>query len=130
MNARAAGTGTKGNEELLQVLATYFQGIYRGDVVALEGIFHPGAMLFGEVKGQPYQKTVAAYLEGVAARESPERRGEPFLMRALFIDAAGPLALAKLSCPMLGFNYVVFLTLVRMEGAWRIVGKTLTHVET
>ncbi|WP_309246528.1 nuclear transport factor 2 family protein [Ramlibacter montanisoli] len=129
MSARATGAGVIGSDDLLQVLSTYFQAVYHGDVVALEGIFHPKAMLFGEVKGQPYQKTLAAYLEGVAARNSPAQLGEPFLMRTLFIDVAGPIALAKLNCPMLGFNYVVFLTLVRIDGGWRIVGKTLTHVE-
>ena len=50
---------------------TYFQGIYTGDVNALSQIYHPGTLLFGDVKGQPYAKTLAQYLDGVKKPAKP-----------------------------------------------------------
>jgi hypothetical protein len=117
------------HNEIGLVLSTYFTGIYRGDVAALQGIFHPKAELFGEVRGQEYQKSLAEYLQGVGARKSPLELGEQLLMKTMSIEVVGPLAVAKLNCPMLGFNYIVFLTLVRIDGSWLIVGKTLTHLD-
>jgi len=115
------------HDELSQVLSTYFHGIYDGNVAALESIFHPKAELFGEVKGQAYQKTLSDYLAGVGSRKSPSELGELFSMQTIFLDVVGPIAVAKVNCPMLGFNYIDYLTLVRIEGKWLIVGKTLTH---
>jgi hypothetical protein len=117
------------HDELSQVLTTYFHGIYVGDVAALKSIFHPRAELFGEVKGQTYQKTLFEYLTGVASRKSPSELGERFSMKTIFLDVVGPIAVAKVNCPMLGFNYIDYLTVVRLDGKWLIVSKTLTHVE-
>src|SRR5262249_50003502 len=51
---------------IAQVLEkVYFPGIYEGDVVLLRTIYHPGTLLFGDVKGQPYAKTLDTYLDGV-----------------------------------------------------------------
>lgn len=41
----------------------YFKGIYEGDEILLGSIFHESALLFGDIKGQPYFKTVDLYLE-------------------------------------------------------------------
>ena len=42
-----------------QVLESrYFKGIYEGDMALLNTVYHPGTLLFGDVKGQPYAKTL------------------------------------------------------------------------
>ena len=117
------------NKEILRVISTYFRGVYKGDVGTLRDIFHRRAQLFGEVNGHGSQKSLADYLEHVKSRKSPADLGEPFLMRALAIDVAGSIAMAKLKCPMSGLNYIVFLTLARIQGKWLIVARTLTHVD-
>ena len=107
----------------------YLNGVYRGDTVALAALFEPDAQVYGEIDGLPYHKTVAAYLEGVAARQSPLQLGEPYRMHILAIDSLGSIASVKLHAPMLGLNYQLFLTLRQLEGAWRIVNKTFSHIE-
>src|ERR1700744_6538680 len=57
---------------------TYFKGIYEGDVDLLGTIYDPGTLLFGDVKGTPYAKTLAQYLDGVKHRQSPKDSGKPF----------------------------------------------------
>lgn len=56
----------------------YFKGIYEGDALLLGSIFHPGILLFGDIKGQSYFKTIDLYLDGVKNRQSPKDLGKPF----------------------------------------------------
>ncbi|MGL4241372.1 MAG: nuclear transport factor 2 family protein [Beijerinckiaceae bacterium] len=109
-------------------IGRYFNGIYTGDIGALRDVFDPRAQLFGEVRGEPYFRDLDAYLAGVAARKSPESLGEPFAMRVLGIEVEGAMARAIVSVPMLGFNYVDFLSLLRTGDQWRIVAKVFTDV--
>lgn len=110
------------------VLQDYAEGIFFGDVARLRGAFHPDARLFGMVKGQAYDKPLEEYLAVVAARQSPSQLGEPFRMRLLTLEVEGSIALARLHCPMLGFNYLDFLSLRLQGGHWQIVSKLFTHL--
>jgi Putative lumazine-binding len=114
--------------EVGQVIDTYFDALFRGDVERLRSTFHPRAILSGEVKGAPYYKTVDEYLSAVRNRQSPQALGEILRMKAVSFDIVGPIAFVKTQSPMLGFNYIDFLSLVRHEGRWVIAAKVFTHV--
>jgi hypothetical protein len=116
------------HEQVLRVLDAYFGGIYAGDVERLRTAFHGTAVLWGEIKGAPYRKTLDEYLQAVANRKSPQALGEAFAMRPIAIDVSGNIALAKVSCPMLGYNYVDLLSLLYEDGRWGIVAKVFTHI--
>jgi hypothetical protein len=120
---------TRAHEEVLAVVRDYFAGIYDGDVGRLAATFHPRAILSGEIKGAPYYKTVAEYLEGVETRQSPSELGEPFAMNAVSVEVHGEIALAKARLRMLGSDYLDFLSFVRVDGRWVITSKLFTHVE-
>lgn len=117
------------HSEILAIVDGYFAGIYDGDVERLATTFHPRAVLSGEVKGQPYYKTVDEYLDGVRNRKSPSELGEPFAMKAVGVELVGEIALVKAELRMLGNKYVDYLSFVRLEGRWVIVGKLFTHIE-
>ena len=40
----------------------YIKGIYLGDLSLLSQIFNPGTLLFGDIQGVPYAKTLDQYL--------------------------------------------------------------------
>jgi hypothetical protein len=107
----------------------YFQGIYDGNVELLAQVFHPGALLFGDVKGQPYAKTLGEYLDGVAHRTSPRDSGKPYHTEIIGIDVINSVAVAKVRLAMYEFNYYDFLSFHQTGGKWLIVNKMLTHVE-
>ena len=113
---------------LQAVVADYFGGLHHGDVERLWRVFHPAAVLRGEVDGQPVERPLAEYLEGVRTRKSPASQGEPFRMRVVSIECLNGIAVVRLFCPMFGYRYHDVLTLQKLEGAWRIVGKVYTHV--
>lgn len=114
--------------EIAALLDTYLDGLYRGDTARLRAVFHPQAALFGDVRGAPYQNTLEGWLEAVAQRQSPFDLGEEFRMRTLGIEVIHEIAYAKAHCPMLGFNYVDYLSLLRHDGRWLITNKLFTHV--
>ncbi|MCD0470366.1 nuclear transport factor 2 family protein [Flavobacterium sp. JAS] len=106
----------------------YFKGIYEGDEMLLGSIFHPGTLVFGNVKGQPYFKTVDLYLDGVKNRQSPKDSGKPFKGQILNIKVVNSIAIAEINVKMYDFNYRDFLSLHKIDGQWLIVNKMLTDL--
>lgn len=113
---------------LQDAVADYFGGLYHGDVERLRRVFHPAVILRGEIDGQPSARALDEYLEVVRARKSPESLGEPFRMRVVSLERVNGIAVVRVFCPMFGYRYHDVLTLQKLEGAWRIVGKVFTHV--
>ncbi len=106
----------------------YFKGIYEGDVNALAKIFNPGTLLFGDVNGQPYAKTLNQYLEGVRNRQSPKDSGKPFKGTIISVDVINSIAIAKVHVKMYEFNYDEFLSFHKIDNRWLIVNKMISDV--
>lgn len=119
----------KHSKAITLVITNYFSGIYSGNIAQLEDVFHSEALLFGDIKGIPYFKTVTEYIEGVKNRKSPKDLDEEFKMEILSIELLGNNAIAKLHLPMLGYNYYDFLSLSFINQKWIIVNKLFTHVD-
>jgi hypothetical protein len=106
----------------------YFNGIYEGDIDILGNIFNPGTLLFGDIKGQPYAKTLVQYLDGVKNRQSPKDSGKPFKGTIISIDVVNSIAVAKVHVKMYEFNYDEFLSFHKINNRWVIVNKMITDV--
>ena len=117
------------SNEIKTTISNYFQGIYNGDTEKLARVFHPQALLYGDIKGVPYCKNVADYIDGIKNRKSPKDLDEDFNMKINSIEIIGYNAVVKAHLPMLGFNYYDFLSLNKINGDWKIVNKLFTHVE-
>lgn len=111
------------------LLLEYFQGIFNGDIKKLSGIFHPWALVAGDVNGHPYFKTVDQYIGTVKDRKSPAALNEPFRMEILSIEIINSMAMAKVRVSMYEFNYYNFLSLAKMNEEWVIMSKLLTNVK-
>lgn len=119
---------TDNTEAVAAVLSTYFKGIYNGDTTSLRKIFHPQALIAGDVKGEPYFKNLNQYLDGVESRKSPSELNEKFRMEILTIEIINSIAIAKVHVPIFDFNYYDLLSLNNINGEWIIMNKLLTHV--
>jgi len=104
----------------------YFKGIYEGNVNTLGSVFYPGALLFGDVKSQPYKKTLAEYLDGVAHRQSPKDSGKPFKGEIISIKVVNSIAIAEVKVTMYDFVYHEFLSFHQMDGQWLLVNKMIS----
>jgi hypothetical protein len=114
---------------ITQALETYyFKGVYEGNISILGNIYHPGTLLFGDVKGLPYAKTLEQYLDGVANRQSPKDSGKPFKGTIISIDVVNSIAVAKVHVKMYDFNYDEFLSFHKIDNRWLIVNKMISDV--
>ncbi len=119
---------TDHHDSIAAIVNAYLHGVYTGDTATLSTLFDPNAQVYGEINGEPYFKSIAAYLEGVASRQSPQQLGELYRMDILAVDNLGSIATVKLHSPMLGFNYHLYLMLRRLEGKWSIVNKIFVNL--
>ena len=106
----------------------YFKGIYEGNVSTLENILNPGTLLFGDVKGQPYAKSLEQYLDGVKNRQSPKDSGKPFKGTIISVNIINSIAVARVQVKMYEFNYEEFLAFHKIANRWMIVNKMITDV--
>lgn len=106
----------------------YFKGSYEGDLNKLNRIFHPGTLLFGDVKGQPYAKTLDEWLNLVANRQSPKDSGKPFKGDILNIKVVNSVAIAEVQVKAYDMLYHDFLSLHRIDGDWLIVNKIMSGI--
>lgn len=108
--------------------SNYFKGIYEGDLTKLTTILNPGTLLFGDVKGQPYAKTLDQYLEGVKNRQSPKDTGTPFKGTILSVHVINSIAMARVHVVMYAFEYDEFLSFHKIDNRWVIVNKMITDI--
>jgi 4-oxalocrotonate tautomerase len=107
------------------LLAQYFDAVHRGDAASLRRVFHPGAHLYSAPGGRFADVPLEAWLEAVASRPSPASQGEAPSGRVLATDLSGPdCAFAKVSLRVGALRGTDYLTLLCLDGGWRIVSKT------
>lgn len=116
-------------EDVVAVLQVYFDGLYAGDTVKLGRAFHPDAHYMTATEGKLLHLTMADYFPIVDRRPSPASQGEARRDRVLGIEFAGPVtAFARVECAVGRRFFTDFLTLVCVDGQWRIVSKVF-HFE-
>lgn len=113
---------------ITHVLDSYFKGIYEGDVALLGSTFYGATLLFGDVKGEPYFKTLDLYLDGVKNRKSPKDSGQPFKGDVISIRSFNSIAMAEVTVKMYSFNYHELLSFHKIDGKWQIVNKMITDI--
>jgi hypothetical protein len=104
----------------------YFKGIYEGNLDLLHEVYHAGTLLFGDVNGQPYAKTLEQYLDGVKNRQSPKDSGKPFKGEIISIKLVNTIAIAEVKVKMYDFNYHEFLSFHKLDNRWLIVNKMIS----
>lgn len=110
------------------VIETYFDGLYHADTDRLSIAFHPKAIYATADEVPLLYRTMDEYFRVVETRESPALRAEPRRDRIDAIEFAGDnTAFARVRCSIGTRDFIDFLTLVRTEGAWRIIAKVF-HV--
>jgi hypothetical protein len=116
--------------DLEQVLQTYFDGLYEGDVAKLGRVFHDCAHLFSKENGRlndlPLEQWFAKIRERKSAQSQDLQRRD-FIVQ---IDRSSPTtAFAKVQCQIPPRYFTDYLSLVRLADGWRIVSKTF-HTDT
>lgn len=106
----------------------YFKGIYEGNLDLLNQVYYTGTLLFGDVKGQPYFKTLDQYLDGVKNRQNPKDSGKPFKGEIISVKVVNTIAVAEVTVKMYDFNYHEYLSFHKLDGSWLIVNKMISDI--
>ncbi len=117
-------------EAVRETLSVYFDALYECDVAKLERAFHPSAVYATADETPPLIRDMDAYFPVVAARVSPASKGEARRDSVDEITFAGDnTAFARVRCSIGTRDFVDFLTLIRIEGEWKIIAKVFQIIE-
>jgi len=128
-NIKKMGNNKQDRDMITKALENYyFQGIDEGNLDLLNQVYYNGTLLFGDVKGQPYAKTLEQYLDGVRNRQSPKDSDKPFKGEIISVNVVNSIAIAEVKVKMYDFNYFEFLSFHKLNGRWIIVNKMISDI--
>ena len=112
------------------LLHKYFDTLYYCDLEKFDAVFHPQAIYATADETPLLYRDMTAYRKVIAQRSSPASRSE---QRRDFIDviefAGDNTALARVRCSIGERDFVDLLSLVQIEGRWRIIAKIFQIIE-
>lgn len=110
--------------EIEQVIQTYFDGLYEGNVEKLAAAFHPVSHLYSEKDGGVVDLPREQWFEWVKKRDSAQKLGLARDDRILLMDISGPeTAFVKVACQIPPRYFTDYLVLNRTAEGWKIVSK-------
>ncbi len=114
--------------EILAVLQDYFDMLYKSDAEKIPQLFHPKALYATVTDGSLLHLTMEDYAGVMAARISPQSRGETRRDSVTEIAFAGPFtATARVHCAIGPKYFTDCLALVKLEGRWQIMSKVFHY---
>ncbi len=121
-------TGAEFEEQAVrEAVGHYLKGQATGDGEHYRRVFHPEARLFAVRNGEFWQLTSAEYADrapGAPAEDEAQRQ-----RRIDMIDIAGNAAIAKVTLDYPQVRYSDYLSLLKIDGTWKVVNKTF-YMET
>jgi len=124
----AAADFTSESAAVAAVMQRYFDGLHNSDPALLDTVFHPQAHYFCATDGKLLHLDMGQYLPVVAKRPSPASQGHARTDRIVSMAFAGPVtALVKAECSIPPKAFIDLLTLVKLDGEWRIVSKVFHY---
>jgi hypothetical protein len=104
-----------------ETVRTYYDGMMAGDEVMLGRAFHPRASVVGNEGGGLSWSTLEEFV--AECKRAADHAG-PHDWRIETLSFVGDVALARVGGQFAGVWYTDDLSLLRIDGTWRIVHKT------
>ena len=115
--------GQSAEEQAARVpLEHYLQGHATGDPAHFRAAFHPEAKLFFIREGKLTTRTSEEYIAG--ARGTPPADEAQRKRWIESVDLAGNAAIAKIVLDYPTTRFVDYMSLLKIDGEWKIVNKT------
>ena len=104
---------------------TYLDGLYEGDTAKLGQAFHEVSHLYSVSDGGVADLPREKWFEFVKGRASPKSKGLKRTDRIVSVDFSGPeTAFVKVECSIHPRYFTDYLTLLKLNGGWKVVSKT------
>jgi hypothetical protein len=117
------------HQDIKNTVRTYVESYLQADAAGLGRAFHADTRLLSIDQGKLEATEMRDWLTNVDERKKKGdiRVGTPEI---LSIDHTGDAAVAKLSLKLATVQFTDYLSLLRIDGAWKIVGKIYTVQKT
>ncbi|MBW3661243.1 MAG: nuclear transport factor 2 family protein [Gemmatimonadetes bacterium] len=102
------------------VVEKYFEGMMTGSPETLAEAFDPEAFLIGRGRGAPVRISFEEWAPGM---DEPFEDPERYVNRIAWVDVTGDAAMARTVLEWPEVRYVDYLSLLKIDGKWRIVNK-------
>jgi len=113
--------------EIARTIATYAEGMARGDAEALRRAFHPKACCIGHFDGGLEWASLDEFISACEAEAIPASAAVP-PNGIESVSVAGDTAVARVVNVWAGLDFRDTLTLLRHDGRWQIVSKVFLHL--
>jgi hypothetical protein len=115
----------QGLDDVRATLSDYFDGIYDGSEDKLRSAFHPNAHIYAATGGALIDYPLDDFVALSTGRDRSGADRPPRTDKIIAIDFAGATsASAKVELSIPGTDFVDFLSLMKIDGRWRIIAKT------
>lgn len=122
--------GRNAFNDVVEVIETYFDGLHQADSAILATIFHEEARYVNATPGDYMNYDMPTYFDIVDRRTSPTDRGEERDGRTLSISfGEDRMAFVVAHLTMLERDYLDYLTLIPVDGKWKIIAKVFSYTE-
>jgi hypothetical protein len=105
----------------------YLQGHATGDGAHFSMVFHPDSKLFWIQNGELRQRTSADYIAGASGHPAADEAQRT--RRIEHVDITGDAAVAKVVLDHPGVILTDYLSLLKINGEWKIVNKIYTRAQ-
>ena len=112
---------------ITEVVERYYQALYVCDVEEVKSIFDPSAHIRGYYEGELINQSLLQYLRLLSTLSTPEMIGESVDAKILSINVIDKTAIIQTQYAFESLKYVDFLSLLKINGQWQIVGKLFHH---
>lgn len=100
----------------------YFRGHATGDGAHFRNVFHPESKLFFVRDGKFMQWTSEEYIGRASGKPAPDEAERKRVID--WIDVTGDTAVVKLRLLYPGVTFTDYMSLLKIDGEWKIVNKT------
>ena len=121
------GAQTNAIEMIRKTVQCYFEGLYHSDIGKLKLAFHSKAQVIGYFQGSLLFNSIDEFMDFVKATPAPAENGEPYDMEIVSMDITGDAAVVKVADLYLGLRFTDYLSLLKIDGEWRIINKLFGH---
>lgn len=110
-----------------RVVSAYFKGLHEGNAELVAEQFAHEASIQGYYEGERVDMRLKKYIEVLKRMSAPNRLGEEFDMQIVSVEQVGAVAGVRTHYLFQALRYDEFLALLKIDGKWKIVGKTFCH---
>ncbi len=123
LTAAAARSNPDEREIRRHIERYYFEGVRRSDTAAAHRAFHPVVTMYFVRDGEFAQRSIPDWLAAIAERAPSPPVPDTVPRRIVSVDVAGNAAMAKLELEYPEAIVTDYMSLLKVNGGWTIVGK-------